>query len=78
MKIKKKSGQIVEFDNTKLIASLVNSGASITVAKKILQEIQPQLYNGITSNKVYALAFQRLKLISKANAARYSLKNGIF
>ncbi|MCO6162360.1 restriction endonuclease [Flavobacterium sp. NRK F7] len=78
MKIKKKSGQIVPFDNTKLITSLVNSGASVTDAKKILQEIQPQLYNGIPSNKVYALAFRKLKSISKANAARYSLKNGIF
>ncbi|VXB07194.1 conserved hypothetical protein [Flavobacterium sp. 9AF] len=78
MKIKKKSGIIVEFDNTKLIASLINSGASITVAKRILNEIQPQLYNGITSKKVYALAFQKLKSVSHANAARYSLKNGIF
>lgn len=77
MKVKKNSGEIVEFDKAKLVKSLVSSGASLRTAKQILHDIQPKLFDGISSKKVYSLAFQKLKIVSKANAARYSLKNGI-
>jgi hypothetical protein len=77
MKIRKHSGEIVDFDHSKLIRSLVSSGADNEVANAVLKEIQPSLYDGITSKKIYRLAFQKLKSKSKVHAARYSLKNGI-
>lgn len=77
MKIKKISGEVVSFKEEKLIKSLVSSGADFHTAKEILKEIQPQFYEGIPSKKIYKLAFQKLKNISKAHAARYGLKQGI-
>jgi hypothetical protein len=77
MKVKKFSGEIVDFDKAKLIKSLVSSGATILKAHEIFEEIQHKLFEGITTKKVYALAFQKLKTVSKVTAARYSLKNGI-
>lgn len=77
MKIKKYSGEIVSFKEEKLINSLVSSGADIQTAKEILKEIQPRFYDGIPSKKIYKLAFQKLKSISKAHAARYGLKKGL-
>lgn len=77
MKVTKYSGEIVDFNEEKLIKSMVSSGADVQTAKEILKEIQPQLYEGIPSKKIYKLAFQKLKTVSKAHAARYGLKSGI-
>lgn len=77
MKIKKYSGEIVEFDKEKLIKSLMNAGSERGVAEQILFEITPQLHEGITSKKIARLAFQKLKSRSKAIAARYNLKSGL-
>ncbi|RBA29468.1 restriction endonuclease [Flavobacterium tibetense] len=77
MKIKKYSGEIVEFDKEKLIKSLMNAGSERGIAEQILFEITPQLHEGITSKKIARLAFQKLKSRSKAIAARYNLKSGL-
>lgn len=77
MKIKKYSGEIVEFDKEKLIRSLMNAGSERGIAEQILFEITPQLHEGITSKKIARLAFQKLKSRSKAIAARYNLKSGL-
>ena len=77
MKIKKYSGEIVEFDKEKLIESLINAGAERSTAEQILWEITPQLHEGITSKKIARLAFQKLKSRSKSQAARYNLKSGV-
>lgn len=77
MKVKKYSGTIVDFDESKLIKSLMTSGASSETAKQIILDIQSQLYDGIATKKIYKLAFQKLKRFSNVHAARFSLKNGI-
>ena len=68
---------MVAFDESKLIKSLISSGASNEIAKQILLDIQPQLYEGIATKKIYKLAFQKLKRFSNVHAARFSLKNGL-
>jgi hypothetical protein len=77
MKIRKHSGEEVQFDQEKLIRSLTSSGATREVALQIIDEITPKLYEGITSRKIFRLAFQCLKNRSKSTAARYNLKAGI-
>lgn len=77
MKIKKYTGEEVQFDQEKLIRSLTSSGATKEVALQIIAEITPKLYEGITSRKIFRLAFQCLKNRSKSIAARYNLKAGI-
>lgn len=77
MRIKKKSGEIVQFDTEKLIRSLIASGATKETANQIIDDIKPQLHDGISSRKVFRLAYLKLKNYSKGHAARYNLKNGI-
>jgi hypothetical protein len=77
MKVKKNSGEVVAFNKEKLVRSLLASGATLDKANDIIDDIESQFYDGITSRKIYRLAFQKLKSSSKAHAARYSLKKGI-
>lgn len=77
MKIIKHSGNIVDFNRDKLKSSLLKSGANKHVVEDILQEIDKQIYEGISTKKIYKLAFGLLKKVSNANAARYNLKTAI-
>lgn len=74
MKIKKQSGEWVNFDRQKLIRSLINSGANYELANAIVSEIESKIQDGATSKQIFRLAFQKLRTRSNSNAARYSLK----
>jgi hypothetical protein len=75
--IVKSSGESVSFDKHKLELSLHRSGADDIAIKNILNEIGNQLFDGITTNEVYKLAFKLLRKNRRSNAARYSLKKAI-
>lgn len=77
MKVTKYSGELVHYDEQKLINSLQKSGADKAVAEAIIKKIERELYDGIASKKIYKLAFQLLKNISNAHAARYNLRTAI-
>lgn len=77
MKVTKFSGEQVDYQQEKLIRSLKKSGAEDYMVSEILQQIEPQLYDGIASKKIYKLAFQYLKNFSNAHAARYNLKSAM-
>ncbi|HLO72438.1 MAG TPA: ATP cone domain-containing protein [Flavobacterium sp.] len=74
MKVTKYSGELVHYDEQKLINSLRKSGADKAVAEAIVKKIESELYEGIASKKIYKLAYQLLKSISNAHAARYNLR----
>ncbi len=77
MKVVKYSGSIVEFNRDKLKSSLLKSGASVEVVDNVLQAIDNQIYEGITTKKIYKLAFELLKKASNSHAARYNLRAAI-
>ena len=77
MKVTKFSGELVDYRKDKLIHSLKKSGAKDFLVSEVLQYIEPQLYDGIPSKKIYKLAFQYLKNSSNAYAARYNLKSAM-
>lgn len=77
MKIVKHSGSVVEFNRDKLKNSLLKSDASKSVIDEILQTVDNQIYEGITTKKIYKLAFNLLKKSSNATAARYNLRAAI-
>jgi ATP cone domain len=77
MKVVKYSGDVVEFDISKLEKSLAKSGASQLVVENIVSEIQNQLYDGIPTKKIYKIAFDLLKKSSSSHAARYNLRDAI-
>ena len=77
MKILKHSGNIVDYNPSKLKQSLLKSGASNLKVDDILNTIENQIYEGISTKKIYKMAFRLLKKASHSHAARYNLKEAI-
>ena len=77
MKIVKHSGDIVEFSPDKLRSSLMKSGASASVIDDIMKRIQNAIYEGISTKKIYKMAFALLKKKANSHAARYNLREAI-
>jgi hypothetical protein len=77
MKIIKHSGDIVDFDRSKLKRSLLKSGASQLVVDDVLQQIEKEIYEGISTKRIYKTAFGLLKRESSSHAARYNLRAAI-
>lgn len=77
MKIIKHSGDIVDFNREKLKQSLLKSGASKLLVATVLQTIEKEIYEGISTKQIYKMAFGLLKKASNSHAARYNLKEAI-
>ncbi len=77
--VKKMDGELEPFDIEKLKNSLKNAGASQRAVDTISEHIEKELYPGVTTQEIYAHAFEILKHFEKKPvAARYSLKRAIF
>ena len=77
MKIIKHSGAIVDFDRLKLKQSLLKSGASHDLVNNVLQLIEKEVYDGISTKHIYKMAFGLLKKASNSHAAQYNLREAI-
>lgn len=75
--ILKASGERALYSKEKLQRSLLNAGANQTLVLSIVEQIGEELYEGITTKKIYQRAFELLKRGSKPCAARYKLKKAI-
>ncbi len=75
--VTKGNGDIVLFNSDKLKQALQSSGAGTEEQEKIVQLVQKNLYEGISTSKIYRLAFDLLKKESYRMAGRYKLKNAI-
>ncbi|WCO01312.1 ATP cone domain-containing protein [Psychroserpens ponticola] len=73
----KASGEEVPFQIEKLISSLQRAGAERVIIDQIVENIEGALYNGITTKKIYQMAFKMLKGKSRVSASRYKLKKAI-
>lgn len=62
----KANGDHVLFSVDKLRESMRRSGARNEIIEKVIDEITPQLYEGITTKKIYQMAFNLLKKGSKS------------
>lgn len=75
--IVKKSGDIVVFDVEKLTNSLRRASAGENVIQQIVGEVQSTIYEGMTTTKIYKIAFDLLKKYSRVSASKYKLKNAL-
>lgn len=76
--IKKSNGETELFSYEKLRNSLLSSGASEENIDSVLEHLQLELYDGMSSNIIYRKAFAFLKKQNRTTASRYSLKRAIF
>jgi hypothetical protein len=75
--ITKASGEIVQFSERKLRSSLQRAGATDEQADRVMDEISNRLFKGISTKKIYRIAFNILRESSQHLAARYHLKRAI-
>lgn len=75
--VTKADGTTEIFDPAKLQRSLERAGAAEGVAQNIVEEINKELYSGITTSELYARAFVHLREHRRGVAARYSLKRAL-
>lgn len=75
--VTKASGEKQYFSEHKLRASLQRSGANDQIVEAVIQELHEQLYDGISTRKIYGMAFRFLRRRQRVHAARYSLKDAI-
>lgn len=75
--IRKASGKEEYFSFQKLKNSLIRSNATEDEANNIIKNLKPQLFQGISTKKIYSMAYRLLKKQSPQNASRYNLKRGI-
>lgn len=66
------------YSEDKLRASLRSCGATNNQIDVIINQINAQIYNGITTNDIYKKAFSILKKFDRTFASRYSLKRALF
>jgi hypothetical protein len=75
--ITKASGLQVPFDVNKLRQSLHQSNADQDTINEVLTEVQKQFYHGMSTQKIYQIAFGLLKKKPKPFAAKYKLRRAI-
>ncbi len=75
--IRKASGREVPFSESQLRQSLRRSGARSEVIGEVIEQVEAQLYPGITTREIYRTAFGLLKKRARPTAAKYKLKQAI-
>jgi len=75
--IKKASGDIEPFSREKLDRSLRMTGASPALVQRVIDRVEKKVCSGISTKKLYRMAFQLLQKEARYLAARYSLKRAV-
>lgn len=76
--ITKRNGLKAPFDVQKLINSLDRSGVAKSDIEQIIHEVKRNLFEGISTHKVYQMAYSILRKKSHRAAGKYRLKKAIF
>ncbi len=77
IEIVKHSGEKAPFDTEKLKSALIRSGAQPEEIDQVIREISKKLYNGISTRKIYQIAYSILRKRSHNAAGRYRLKKAV-
>jgi hypothetical protein len=73
----KRSGEREEFDREKVRHALVRAGAPPALAEEIAKKVESQAYDGVTTGRIYGLAYHLLEGEHARIAAKFSLKQAI-
>jgi hypothetical protein len=76
--ITKRNGEKVPFHVQKLIDSLDRTGAAEEDIERVIKEVGQKLVEGMSTRKVYQMAYSILRKKSQRAAGKYRLKKAIF
>jgi len=75
--VRKNNGDLVPFDIEKLKGGLRHSGAGDHEINRVIEKLEDELYDGITTKKIYSIAYRILYKHSHRTAGRYRLKKAL-
>ncbi len=75
--VKKKNGEKAPYDEQKLVQALQRSGANQHDIDIALSQVNKIIHNGISTRKIYEIAYNSLKKRSHYSAGRYRLKRAM-
>ena len=78
IEVTKADGTKEIFDKEKVMEAIVRSGASREDAEEVLRRLQPRLYSGISTGKIYYRVFRILKNLEPVASTRYNLRSALF
>lgn len=78
LNITKSSGEKVKFSLEKLRISLKRTGADESTVDQIIDKVNDELYQGISTKEIYNRAFALLKKKKSYLASKYKLKKAIY
>lgn len=73
----KATGEIEPFSGEKVVRSLLHAGASEELAQKILEQVEPHLYENIPTFQIYSTVMEILKKEKEDLATKYNIKKSI-
>lgn len=77
MEVIKGNGEREEFDRSKLLNSLINSGTTTILSDEIVHKIESEISDGDSTNTIYKKAFELLHDKERRSALKYSMKRSI-
>lgn len=75
--VRKADGSLEPFDYRKFRRALRKAGAKKSLVEEVIESLQPRLKDGITTDRIYKMAFKQLKRLRPSAAARYGLKSAL-
>ncbi|MEM0331488.1 MAG: ATP cone domain-containing protein [Archaeoglobaceae archaeon] len=76
-KVKKRDGRFEEFDRNKIIKTCIKAGASFETAKKVAEEVEKKIYDGISSDDLLEIVIDVLFKYEYCRGLRYDLKRSL-
>ncbi len=78
VKVIKNNGEEDYFDKSKIVQSCMRAGAQLQIAEKIANEVEKEIYDGITTKKIMQKVREKLKKYKIENVyIRYPLKDAL-
>lgn len=77
IKITKSSGEVVPFEQDKVLQSILRTGASQEIAKQVLSVVKKSLRSKMPTSEIYQIARSELAKRTPWAAARYNLRDAI-
>ena len=76
-RVRKSTGETEAFDEGKLRRALRRSGASRDVIDRVVQRVEAKLVDGMSTRKLYRIAYDALRSAPKPVAARFDLQRAV-
>lgn len=77
IKIRKATGKLEDFDESKLLQSLMRAGADKDQAGEVVKDVVSRITPGMSTKKIFRLAHKYLRQFNRASVLRYSLKEAL-